>query len=138
MSDTFSTAQRSQIMRSVKSTRNRSTEQKLVSFFKENNIKGWRRGFKLFGKPDFVFPSLRIVIFTDGCFWHGHDCRNTKPKANEVYWKIKIEKNVIRDHLVSNTLEEKRWKVIRIWECSLKDTSSLVSIKKKLQHGITC
>lgn len=121
-------------MRSVKSTRNRSTEQKLISFFKKNNIKGWRRGFKLFGKPDFVFPSLRIVIFTDGCFWHGHDCRNTKPKANEVYWKTKIEKNVIRDHFVSNTLKEKRWEVIRIWECSLKDTSYLVSIKKKLQQ----
>ncbi len=137
MADTFNTEQRSQIMRSVKSTRNKSTEQKLISFFKENNIKGWRRGFKLFGKPDFVFPSLRIVIFTDGCFWHGHDCRNTKPKANEAYWKSKIEKNIARDLSVLKILKGKGWEVIRIWECSIKDHTNLVSIQKKLQQCIT-
>lgn len=138
MSDTFTTEQRSQIMRSVKSSRNRSTEQKLIIFFKENNIKGWRRGFNLIGKPDFVFPSLRIVIFTDGCFWHGHNCRNTKPKANEFYWKGKIEKNIIRDNFVSKTLKNKGWDVIRIWECSLRDKSYLSSLKEKLQQCITC
>jgi DNA mismatch endonuclease (patch repair protein) len=137
MADTFNTEQRSQIMRSVKSIRNKSTEQKLISFFKENNIKGWRRSFKLFGKPDIVFPSLRIVIFTDGCFWHGHDCRNTKPKTNEFYWKTKIEKNKNRDQSVSKVLKEKGWEVIRIWECSINDTSTLVSIQKKLQRRLT-
>ncbi|MDP1620849.1 MAG: very short patch repair endonuclease [Bacteroidales bacterium] len=137
MADTFNTEQRSQIMRSVKSIRNKSTEQKLISFFKENNINGWRRSFKLFGKPDIVFPSFRIAIFTDGCFWHGHDCRNTKPKTNESYWKAKIEKNKTRDQSVSKVLQEKGWEVIRIWECSLKDTSKLVSIQNKLQQCIT-
>ena len=127
MADIFNTEQRSQIMRSVTSTRNKSTEQKLIQFFKKNKITGWRRNFKLFGKPDFVFPATRVVIFTDGCFWHGHDCRNTKPKANEMYWKSKIEKNRLRDGLVSNILIEKGWKVIRLWECSLKDTAYLVS-----------
>jgi len=130
MADIFNTEQRSQIMRSVKSTRNKSTEQKLIQFFKENKIIGWRRNYKLFGKPDFVFPATQVVIFTDGCFWHGHDCRNTKPKVNEMYWKSKIEKNRLRDGLVSRVLIEKGWKIIRLWECSLKDTSSLVSFFK--------
>ncbi|MEI6435146.1 MAG: very short patch repair endonuclease [Bacteroidota bacterium] len=123
-------------MRSVKSTRNRSTEQKLIKFFKENRISGWRRNSKLFGKPDFVFPETRIIIFADGCFWHGHDCRNTKPKDNEIYWKTKIEKNQTRDKFVTQVLFEKGWEVIRIWECSLKDTSYLVSTLEKLQQPI--
>lgn len=101
MADIFNTEVRSKIMRSVKSTRNKSTEQRLIQFFKENKITGWRRNFKLFGNPDVVFPATRVVIFTDGCFWHGHDCRNTRPKANEMYWKSKIEKNRHRDRRLS-------------------------------------
>ena len=26
---------------------------------------------KLPGKPDLVFPSAKVAIFIDGCFWHG-------------------------------------------------------------------
>ena len=85
MADTFSKEKRSQIMRQVKSSRNKSTEIKLIDFFKRYSIKGWRRNYKLFGKPDFVFLKSKKAIFVDGCFWHGHDCRNTKPKDNKEY-----------------------------------------------------
>ena len=63
-------------MRNVKSKRNQSTEMRLIAFFKANGIKGWRRNYPITGKPDFVFPKLKTAIFADGCFWHGHDCRN--------------------------------------------------------------
>ena len=120
MADVFSPEERSKIMKKVKSSRNKSTELKLLEFFKEKNIKGWRRNFKLFGNPDFVFPKQRLAIFTDGCFWHGHDCRNTKPEDNKQYWQKKIQRNRTRDQLVNETLSRKRWTVIRIWECELK------------------
>lgn len=120
MSDVFSSEERSEIMRKVKSRRNKSTELKLIEFFKEKGIKGWRRTYKLFGNPDFVFPKRRVVIFTDGCFWHGHDCRNTKPEDNKEYWRKKIERNRKRDKLVNETLSDKNWQVIRVWECELK------------------
>ncbi len=132
MADVFSKEQRSEVMRQVKSSRNKSTELKLISFLKTNNIKGWRRNFLLFGKPDFTFPLLRIVIFVDGCFWHGHDCRNTKPKDNADYWTKKIERNKKRDEQVTKTLAEKDWTVVRIWECELKNEKLL---KEKL-HSI--
>ena len=93
MADTFTKEQRSHVMRQVKSNRNKSTELKLIQFFKDNKIIGWRRNFKLFGKPDFVFPKSKKVIFVDGCFWHGHNCRNTVPKANADYWQKKILSN---------------------------------------------
>ena len=130
MADTFTKEQRSEIMRKVKSSRNKSTEQKLIQFFKENEIKGWRRNFKLFGKPDFVFPKQRLVIFVDGCFWHGHDCRNTRPKDNADYWQTKIARNRQRDKTVTETLTIKYWTVVRIWECELKQEDIL---KEKLK-----
>jgi DNA mismatch endonuclease (patch repair protein) len=127
MADTFTKEQRSQIMRQVKSSRNKSTELKLIQFFKDNSIKGWRRNYKLFGKPDFVFPLTRKAVFVDGCFWHGHNCRNTKPKDNKDYWQQKISRNKMRDKVVSKTLAAQGWTVIRIWECQLKKEKSVRS-----------
>ena len=114
-------------MRQVKSSRIKSTELKLIEFFKENRIIGWRRNYKLFGKPDFTFPQRKVVIFVDGCFWHGHDCRNTKPKDNKEYWATKIDRNRHRDINVTQVLKEKGWNVIRVWECELKERELLKS-----------
>ena len=131
MADIFTKEQRSQIMRKVKSSRNKSTELKLITLFKTNNIKGWRRNYPFFGKPDFIFPSIRVAVFVDGCFWHGHNCRNTTPKDNADYWSKKIERNKKRDRDVTKTLGEKGWKVIRFWECELKDRKR---VTRKLRH----
>ena len=62
MVDTFSKNERSEIMRSVKSKGNKSTELKLISFFRLHKITGWRRNIKLIGKPDFVFKILKQYI----------------------------------------------------------------------------
>jgi DNA mismatch endonuclease, patch repair protein len=110
---------RSQIMRSVRSSGNKSTEKKLVRIFKSERIRGWRRSSKLFGKPDFIFPKSHIALFADGCFWHGHNCRGLTPKENALYWAAKIARNRKRDRLVTKTLRSKGWKVIRIWECQI-------------------
>src|SRR5690606_1718406 len=119
MADSFTKEQRSEIMRKVKSDRNRSTELKLIAFFRSNGIKGWRRNYKLFGKPDFVFLKIKTAVFVDGCFWHGHDCRNTKPQTNQDYWQKKIARNRKRDRMVARTLKLRGWRVIRIWECAI-------------------
>ena len=120
MVDVFSSNQRSEIMRAVKSRGNKSTELKLIEIFKKSKIKGWRRNSKTFGKPDFIFPREKVAVFVDGCFWHGHDCRNTKPSDNADYWRKKIERNKTRDKSVNETLTERGWKVLRIWECQVK------------------
>ena len=120
MADTFDASKRSDIMRRVKSNGNRSTELRLLAYFKARHITGWRRGYPLLGKPDFVFPKKRVVIFTDGCFWHGHDCRNTRPAQHQAYWMEKRQRNQRRDQEVTEELTQKNWLVIRIWECELK------------------
>lgn len=125
MADIFTKEQRSKVMRQVKGSRNKSTELKLIAFFKANHITGWRRHFKLFGKPDFTFPKSKTVIFVDGCFWHGHDCRNTRPKDNADYWTEKRNRNINRDKEVTRILQSKGWIVIRLWECELKNEQFL-------------
>jgi len=120
MTDVFTKEKRSSIMRSVRSSNNRSTELKLIKYFKQYSIKGWRRSYPIKGNPDFVFLKQRLAVFVDGCFWHGHDCRNTKPKTNFDYWKNKISNNKKRDEEVNNYLINRKWVVVRIWECELK------------------
>lgn len=120
MPDVFSIEKRSAVMRSVRSRGNKSTELKMIELFNELGITGWRRGYPVKGHPDFVFPKKRIAIFVDGCFWHGHDCRNTRPHENEEYWSSKRERNMAHDREITATFEKRGWTVLRIWECELK------------------
>ena len=92
--------------------------------FKRLGVTGWRRQAKLFGKPDFLFPKLRIAVFVDGCFWHGHRCRNTTPKDHADYWRIKIERNQARDRAATEHLEALGYRVVRVWECEFKKANA--------------
>lgn len=129
MSDRFSAEKRSAIMRAVKSKGNITTEIRLITIFKELGIKGWRRSYKVKGHPDFVFLSKKIAIFVDGCFWHGHSCRKM-PTSNTTYWLAKIERNIKRDHYVTDIFEARGWSVIRVWECELTKSKREYLIQK--------
>jgi len=81
---------------------------------------------RLPGKPDLVFPKYKAVIFIHGCFWHGHDCHLFKwPKTRPEFWKKKINRNMEVDNNNYNKLKEKGWRVLTIWECSVKGKSKL-------------
>lgn len=82
------------------------------------------------GRPDFVFVKERIAVFVDGCFWHGHDCRNTKPSDNQEYWRKKRERNIRRDKEVTEMFERRGGKVLRIWECELKKENIAAVLEK--------
>lgn len=118
--DVYEKEKRSEVMSKSRSKNSKSTEMKLIKIFKDNNVIGWRRTYPLFGKPDFVFLKKRIAVFVDGCFWHGHDCRNVSPKQNSEYWQAKRIRNKERDIEVTKHIENLGWRVIRIWECELK------------------
>ena len=67
-------------------------------------------------KVDIVFPSARVAVFVDGCFWHGCPRHGTSPKSNAAFWTEKIEANQIRDEDTNLRLAADGWKVIRVWE----------------------
>ena len=75
---------------------------------------------RLPGHPDIVLRKYRTVIFVNGCFWHGHDCRNTRPADHQEYWQKKRERNMKHDKEVTAMFEARGWTVLRIWECELK------------------
>ncbi len=130
MADVFSKSERSKIMQRVKSSGNKSTEEKLIQYFDEKHITGWRRHYNVKGHPDFVFLNKHIAIFVDGCFWHGHDCRNTRPAENAEYWNRKRQKNIEHDAAVTQLFQERGWCVIRIWECELKKKNRAILDEK--------
>lgn len=130
MADIFEKEKRSQIMSAVHSRRNKSTELKLIEVFKKNGIVGWRRNYQVKGHPDFIFPNKKIAIFVDGCFWHGHDCRNTRPADNVEYWQRKRERNICHDMEITALFEKRGWTVIRIWECELKNKNLQILLQK--------
>lgn len=130
MADVYDKEKRSAIMRNIKSKGNKSTEMRLIAAFREQGIKGWKRGYPVKGHPDFVFLKSRVAVFVDGCFWHGHDCRNTRPQENGDFWKAKIEKNIERDKVITQMFADRGWTVLRIWECELKKKSRKALIDK--------
>jgi DNA mismatch endonuclease (patch repair protein) len=66
-------------------------------------------------KADVVFPTERVAIYVDGCFWHGCPLHATWPKANAEWWRKKIEENRRRDADTNHRLEEAGWLVERVW-----------------------
>lgn len=133
MTDIFNKNKRSDIMRKVHSNGNKTTELRLIEIFKQYNISGWRRFYKVKGHPDFVFLEKKIAIFLDGCFWHGHNCRNLTPQNNKEYWEKKKNRNIYHDKEITNLFEKRGWTVLRIWECELKNRNIDITMKKILE-----
>ena len=67
-------------------------------------------------EADIVFPTTRIAVFVDGCFWHGCPEHGRRPATNREYWTTKIERNVARDRRNDQALRSEGWTVIRVWE----------------------
>lgn len=87
-----------------------------------------RKGFRyklhdktLPGKPDLIFPKYKAVININGCFWHKHNCHLFKwPSTRKEFWKEKILSTVERDKRNTKKLQLLGWRVLTVWECSLK------------------
>ncbi|OIO68790.1 MAG: very short patch repair endonuclease [Zetaproteobacteria bacterium CG_4_9_14_3_um_filter_49_83] len=125
MTDVHSKATRSKNMAAV---RNKDTKSELL-VRKALHRLGFRYRLhdrKLPGKPDLVLPKYNAVIFVHGCFWHQHDCHLFKwPSTREEFWREKIEGNRTRDIESIKQLQLMGWRVLTIWECSLKGKSRL-------------
>lgn len=76
----------------------------------------------VFGKPDLTFKRYKIAIFIDSEFFHGKRLGNRKYKikSNREFWWPKIERNITRDIIVNQVLENAGWKVIRFWSKSMR------------------
>ena len=135
MPDVFSKAKRSDVMSRIRSHRNKDTELRLISIFREFRVTGWRRRAKLLGNPDFVFRREKVAVFVDGCFWHGCPRCYRAPTSNENYWNAKHARNRLRDKLVTKGLRRLGWRVIRIWEHQLRNPRVALSRIERARQG---
>ncbi|MYC81784.1 MAG: very short patch repair endonuclease [Acidobacteria bacterium] len=129
---------RSGAMASVKGKGNRTTERRLRMALIRARIRGWKLDAKgLKGRPDIYFPRAGVVVFTDGCFWHGCEKCGHFPKVNAGFWRTKILRNKERDALTTQHLRQQGYVVIRIWEHELRaDLDGCVDqIRKSVQVG---
>ena len=89
------------------------------------------------GKPDIVFKGTRVAVFCDGDFWHGRNWEERRAKLecghNPEYWTAKIERNMERDKTICQTLVDKGWIVVRVWESDIrKDLQQVVEHIKSI------
>lgn len=88
------------------------------------------------GCPDIVFTKYKIAIFVNGCFWHHHQSkkckRNNWPKSSTSYWFKKIENNIARDRKNQRKLRSMGWHVLNVWECTLKNPNTFLSLERKI------
>lgn len=123
----------SKTMSAIKGKNNKTTELKFRMLLVRNGITGWKRNYsKIKGKPDFYFPSKKIAVFVDGCFWHGCPKCGHIPKTRSEYWETKIRRNKERDILVTKENTEHGILVLRFWEHELKDKENINKIIQSL------
>jgi DNA mismatch endonuclease (patch repair protein) len=67
-------------------------------------------------RGDIVWRGRKVVVFVDGCFWHGCPRHATQPKANADWWRDKLAANVARDRRTDAELAARGWRVLRYWE----------------------
>ena len=134
MADVHTQKQRSYNMSRIRA-KDTKPEMLVRKFLHANGFRYKLHDKTLPGKPDIVLPKYSTVIFVHGCFWHGHtNCKYFKvPKTRTKWWLAKINRNKANDEKAQKALRKEGWKVINIWECSLKRTR----ITRKLNSLLT-
>jgi DNA mismatch endonuclease, patch repair protein len=69
-------------------------------------------------RADVLFPRQRVVVFVDGCFWHGCPDHGTAQNArsNAEFWSAKVSGNQARDADTTAALQALGFRVLRFWE----------------------
>jgi len=137
MTDNLKPEDRRKTMQAVKGKGTR-LEKRLSSMLAGMRLNGWRKNASdIIGQPDVVFDKERVVIFIDGCFWHGCPyCQRKLPETNHEYWERKINRNVERAKFKDRQLLDAGWIIIRIWEHEMGDPEARKEIRAKIRQAI--
>lgn len=138
MTDVHSKEIRRKNMRAI-ATQQTAIEKQLAALLTESGIPFRMQDTSLAGKPDFVVDSQRCIIFTHGCFWHHHHCYLFKmPATRQEFWRNKLKANAERDKRNISALIALGWRILVVWECSLRWKKKLTSqvLTERLEEWI--
>lgn len=132
--DPLSESDRRALMRRVR-TRDTAPELRLRKALWAAGVRGWRlhtRGIP--GRPDMSWTALKLAVFVDGAFWHGHP--NAYHGQSGPFWDTKIAANRARDAETNRRLAQAGWTVLRFWDFEVdRETDRCVeSIKKTVER----
>lgn len=121
-------------MSRVRGGGNRSTEGRAEAALVASGIDGWVKHPKdILGRPDFYFPTHRLAVFVDGCFWHRCPTCNRRMPANRAeFWRAKLDENRRRDNRTRRRLRAEGYHVMRVWEHDLKRETWLKRLRSML------
>lgn len=123
MVDSFSKKVRSRIMSKIRG-KDTGPELKLRKLLFSRGYR-YRKNYRIGRKTiDIAFITKKIAVLIDGCFWHGCPKCYKKPKSNVTYWDQKINSNIRRDKITNLNLKTDGWRVIRIWEHSIRNNDA--------------
>ncbi len=122
MADIVDPATRSRMMASIRA-KNTKPEMLVRHALHKLGLRYRLHDRTLPGSPDLVFPKHKAALFVHGCFWHRHDgCRYAyEPKSHVGEWQSKFRRNMERDVRNRNELIALGWRVLIVWECSLRN-----------------
>jgi len=128
------TPERSKLMKKIRS-KNTKAEVLLRKSLWTLGVRYRKNYKKLPACPDIVITKIKLVVFIDGEFWHGHNwnIKKDRIKANPDFWIPKIERNMERDVENNERLKRLGFKVVRFWEHEIKKDLQ-GCIDKILQH----
>lgn len=134
--DIVDPAQRSRMMSGIKG-KDTKPEMLVRRFLHAHGYRYRLHRKDLPGKPDIVMPRLKVCIFVHGCFWHHHQgCRfAVLPKSRPEFWRTKLLANSDRDQRAIESLNERGWTTLVVWECELRRSdTTLMSLLERLRE----
>lgn len=132
MTDIVDPVTRSRMMAGIRS-RDTGPEVLVRSFLHRRGFRFARTSAGLPGRPDVVLPKWKAVVFVNGCFWHMHDCGLFRmPSSNRGFWENKLSANRRRDQKNMHALLAQGWKVVTVWECSLRGPDVLQKLGRRM------
>src|SRR3990172_1476188 len=129
---------RARTMAAVKGRDNKTTERRLRLALVRSGISGWEvNPHDMLGHPDLAFRKSGLVVFVDGCFWHGCPRCGHYPYTRRRFWKAKVVRNKWRDRRNTRNLRRRGLRVLRIWEHQLATESDRAAVIAKVRQLLT-
>ena len=132
MVDSFTPERRSEIMSRIQA-KNTKPEIVVRRYLHSRGLRFRLHDARLPGKPDLTLARYGVTVFVNGCFWHGHSCKDGRiPKTNVGYWTEKLRRNAARDRSNIRRLRAQGWRPIVIWGCQTTKENALERLADRI------